>query len=228
MISGSKVWNDADVDLRLYALLDPERAKAALPELARQVVAGGATLLQLRDKHGSTRRMIETARAIKAALADTHVPLLINDRIDVALAADADGVHIGQDDMAPEDARRLLGPGAIIGLSVKTFDEARAVPLEQLDYVCIGGVFATASKDNPQPPIGVDGLLARAAIMRERAPDFPVGAIAGIDEGNAAAVMGAGVDGIAVISALSMADDPEAAARRLRAIVDAGMAQRAR
>jgi len=210
------------LDLRLYAILDPQRSGLALPDLAQRVVAGGATLLQLRDKLGGTRQMIETARAIKTAIAGTGVPLLINDRVDVALAAKADGVHVGQDDMAAEDARALLGPGAIIGLSIKTPAEAEAAPIAALDYVAIGGVFATTSKDNTQPPIGIEGLAARAAIFRRRAPDLPVGAIAGVDAGNAAAVMTAGVDGIAVISALSMAPDPMAAARTLRAIVDAG------
>ena len=104
------------VDVRLNAIVDPERANGRpLAELARMVVAGGATLIQLRDKHGSTRHMIEEARAIKAALAGTGVPLVINDRVDVALVAQADGVHVGQDDMRAEDARRLLGPNAIIG-----------------------------------------------------------------------------------------------------------------
>src|SRR3954452_22370314 len=109
------------IDLRLNAIVDPERANGrALAELARLVVAGGATLVQLRDKHGSTRRMIEEARAIKDALAGSRVPLVINDRVDVALAARADGVHVGQDDMRVDDARRLLGPKAILGLSIKS------------------------------------------------------------------------------------------------------------
>lgn len=214
------------VDLRLYALVDPERAGGrTLPDLARAVVAGGATLLQLRDKNGSTRSMVETARAIKAATAGTGVPLLINDRVDVALAAGADGVHVGWDDMTVPDARRLLGPDAIIGLSMKTMEQAHAAPLEQLDYVCIGGVFATTSKDNPQPPIGVEGLRRIAAEVRKRAPGFPVGAIAGIDASNAEDVMAAGVDGVAVISALSMVPDPVAATRALRAIIDRGAAR---
>ena len=213
------------VDLRLYALVDPERAGGrTLPDLARAVVAGGATLLQLRDKNGSTRSMIETARAIKAATAGTGVPLLINDRVDVALAAGADGVHVGWDDMTVPDARRLLGPDAIIGLSMKTLEQAHTAPLDQLDYVCIGGVFATMSKDNPQPPIGVEGLRRIAAEVRKRAPGFPVGAIAGIDASNAGEVMAAGVDGVAVISALSMVPDPAAAARALRAVIERGAA----
>ncbi len=124
------------VDLRVYALIDPERAGGhGLPELAWHVAAGGATLVQLRDKHGSTRAMVEEARAIRENLAAMRVPFLINDRVDVALAADADGVHVGQDDMAVEDARRLLGPGAIIGLSIKTVEQAETAPVDLLDYV---------------------------------------------------------------------------------------------
>ena len=102
--------------------------------------------------------MIEEARAMKAVLAGTGVPLVINDRVDVALAAGADGVHVGQDDMAAADARRLLGPTAIIGLSIKSVALANAAPLEAIDYAGIGGVYATTSKDNPDPPIGVGGL----------------------------------------------------------------------
>src|SRR5919107_1728922 len=109
------------VDVRLNAIIDPERANGrSLANLTRMVVAGGATLIQLRDKHGATRRMIEEARAIKTVLAGSGVPLVINDRVDVALAAGADGVHVGQEDMCLEDARRLLGDKAIIGLSIKT------------------------------------------------------------------------------------------------------------
>jgi thiamine-phosphate pyrophosphorylase len=215
------------VDLRLYALVDPERAGGRdLAELAYRLATGGATLVQLRDKYGDTRRMVERARTIKAALGRTGVPLLVNDRVDVALAADADGVHVGQDDIAAADARRLLGRDAIIGLSIKTLDQVETAPIEFLDYVCIGGVFATSSKDNPDPPVGLGGLKAMLAAMRARAPNLPAGAIAGIDESNAAAAIAAGADGVAVISALSLAADPGAAARRLRAIVDRAINER--
>src|SRR5205823_12978010 len=144
----------------------------------RMVVAGGATLIQLRDKYGSTRRMIEEARSIKAVLAGTGVPLVINDRVDVALAAGADGVHVGQDDMPAEAARRLLGRKAIIGLSVKSVALANAAPLDVIDYAGIGGVYATASKDNPNPPIGVAGLREIVAAFRARKADVPVCGIA--------------------------------------------------
>jgi thiamine-phosphate pyrophosphorylase len=217
------------VDLRLYALIDPEHAGGRdLAELARLVAQGGATLVQLRDKRSDTRPMIERARAIKAALAPFGIPLLVNDRVDVALASGADGVHVGQDDMAVEDARRLLGPHAIIGLSIKTVAQAEAAPLGLLDYVGVGGVFATSSKDNPNPPIGPAGLARIASVLRRRAPAFPLCGIAGIDAGNAGEAIAAGADGVAVISALSLNADPQAAARALRNVVDAALEQRQR
>jgi thiamine-phosphate pyrophosphorylase len=214
-------------DLRLYALVDPERAGGRdLAELAWLLARGGATLVQLRDKQGSTQAMVETARAIRGKLAPLAVPFLVNDRADVAFAAGADGVHLGQDDMAVEDARRLLGPHAVIGLSIKTPEQAARAPIEHLDYVCVGGVFATTSKDNPDPPIGLSGLRSISATLRARDPGLPIGAIAGIDASNAATVVAAGADGVAVISALSLAGDPLAAARDLRAIVEAALAKR--
>ena len=129
------------VDLGLYALVDPAVAGGrSLAELAASI-ANSVTLVQLRDKHGSTRAMVEQVRVLRAVLEPKGVPLLVNDRVDVALAAEADGVHIGQDDIAPADARLLLGRSAIIGLSVKTLEQAEAAPLELLDYVAIGGVW---------------------------------------------------------------------------------------
>ena len=215
------------IDLRLNAIVDPERANGrSLAELTRLVVKGGATLIQLRDKHGSTQRMIEEARAMKAVLAGTGVPLVINDRVDVALAAGADGVHVGQDDMPAAEARRLLGPQAIIGLSIKSVTLANAAPLEAIDDAGICGVYATTSKDNPDPPIGVAGLRAVIAALRARKADFPVCGIAGIDAGNATGVIEAGANGVAVISALSMKPDPQAAARDLRAVVDSALRAR--
>jgi thiamine-phosphate pyrophosphorylase len=193
--------------------------------LAQRLAAGGATLVQLRDKQSDTRVMVERARAIKAAL-PANIPLLINDRVDVALAAGVDGVHVGQTDMTAEDARRLLGPDAIIGLSIKSVAQAEVAPLELLTYVAIGGVFATTSKNNTSAPIGLDGLQCIATVFRHRAPKLPICAIAGIDASNAAEVITAGADGVSVISALSLVDDPTAAARALRAVVDAALHKR--
>jgi len=213
------------VDLRLYALLDPAQSGGrTLGELAASI-AHGATIVQLRDKHGTTRAMIQEARAIMSAL-DGRAPLLVNDRVDVALAAEADGVHIGWDDIEPADARLLLGRQAIIGLSLKTVAQAQAAPLDLLDYVAIGGVFVTQSKDNPDPPVGLDGFAAILKAVRARAPRMPVCAIAGINAANAATVIAAGADGVAVISALSSASDPAKATRELRAIIDDALARR--
>jgi thiamine-phosphate pyrophosphorylase len=215
------------LDLRLYAIIDPQRAGGHdLVDLACRVAAGGATLVQLRDKRGETRAMIEAARALKRALAPFAVPFIVNDRVDVALASGADGVHVGPDDIAAADARALLGPDAIIGLSVKTVAAAETAPVELIDYAGVGGVYATLSKEQDSPPIGTQGFARIAEALRRRAPALPVCGIAGIDAGNAAAVIGAGADGVAIISALSLAADPAAAARGLREIVDAILAKR--
>jgi thiamine-phosphate pyrophosphorylase len=214
------------VDLRLYALLDPDNAGGHdLPRLA-ELIAPDTTLVQLRDKHGTTREMIARARALHTVLGPRKIPLLINDRVDVALACGAEGVHVGWDDMEPADARRLLGPKAIIGLSLKSVKQAGAAPLEVLDYVAIGGVFATISKNNPDPPVGLDGFKAILGAVRARAPRMPVAAIAGIDASNAGDVVGAGADGVSVISALSRAADPATAATSLRGVIDAALARR--
>jgi thiamine-phosphate pyrophosphorylase len=215
-----------DVDLRLYAVIDPAVAGGrTLGDLAARI-AGSATLVQLRDKHGSTRIMVEEARELTAVLAPLNIPLLINDRVDIALAVEADGVHIGQDDMSPADARLLLGRTAIIGLSIKTIEQAKAAPLDMLDYVAIGGVYGTTSKDDAKAPIGLSGLGAVVQAIRARDPKFPICAIAGINQSNAGDVIAQGADGVAVISALSLAADPALAARDLLSGVDAALARR--
>ena len=214
-------------DLTLYVLVDPAQTRgASLAEIAAAAARGGATLIQLRDKTGVTRELVDQARAIKAALAGTGVPLLVNDRVDVALAAGADGVHLGRDDLDARVARQLLGPKAIIGATVRSDEDIAALAPDAIDYVCIGGVFATASKDNPDPPVGLHGFSRLARLVRERAPGIPVGAIAGINAENAADVIRAGADGIAVVSAVVAAGDPEKAARDLRAIADGAKAKR--
>lgn len=164
--------------------------------------------------------MVDNARAILRAV-DGRVPLIVNDRVDVAMACGAAGVHVGQTDMAPADVRKLIGPHAIVGLSVRTQAEAHAAPVGLLDYVFVGGVFETASKDNPDAT-GIAGWRKLAAILRARSPGIPVGAIAGIDATNAGELIAAGADGVAVISAVTMADDPGAATRALAAAINEG------
>jgi thiamine-phosphate pyrophosphorylase len=212
------------LDLRLYAIVDPENTGGHdLVDLARAVAAGGATVVQLRDKVSDTAHMIAQARALKAALTPFGVPLIVNDRVDVALAAHADGVHVGQEDMAVEEARRLLGPGPFIGLSIRTIGQAAAAPLALLDYVGIGGVYSTKSKTSGKSPIGLDGLRKVVQVLRGRIGNFPSCGIAGITVANAELVIAAGADGVCVISALSHSRDPRTAARELRAVVDAAI-----
>lgn len=214
------------VDLTLYVLVDPAQAGGrSLAEIAALAARGGTTLVQLRNKSGTTRELVEQAKAVKRALAGTGVPLLVNDRVDVALAAGADGVHLGRDDLDPHVARRLMGPRAIIGATVRSETDVAALAPGAIDYVCIGGVFATKSKDNPDPPVGLEGFSRLAQLVRARAPEMPVGAIAGIDEKNAGDVIRAGADGVAVVSAVVAAADPEAEARKLRGLVDAAKAE---
>lgn len=212
------------LDLSLYAILDPARTRGRdLAAMADAAATGGATLLQLRDKTAGTRAFVENARVVHKALAG-RIPLLINDRVDVALAAGADGVHVGREDMLPADARRLLGPDAFIGVTLKNEADLAGLDPRVVDYGCIGGVFATTSKDNPDRPVGLDGL--RKLRDQARASGLPVGAIAGIDTTNAAATIAAGADGVAIISALFMADDVASAARDLRIIIDAALEAR--
>ena len=216
-----------DLDLRLYAIVDPENGGGhPLPDLARMVAAGGATLIQLRDKKSDTRSMIALAKAVKAAL-PPDVPLIINDNIDVALESGADGVHLGQEDIGEKVARARLGPMPFIGLTIQTIAHAQAAPLAIVDYVGIGGIYATGSKNNPRPPIGTQGLRDIVEVFRYRIGNFPMCAIAGITKDNAAETILAGADGVSVISALSKAPDPTVAARELRAVVDAALAARA-
>lgn len=217
-----------NVDLRLNAIIGLQNANGrSLADMVLAAVQGGVTLIQYRDKELATRAMIEQARAIKAILAGSKVPLLINDRIDVALAAGADGVHIGQSDMSAQDARALLGPSAIIGLTINNTEHALEAPHLPIDYACIGSVFPTGNKTDAGDPIGLNGLSELRGQMRRQQPYLPVGAISGISRANAASVIAAGADGIAVISAVFGPTEITGAARDLRDVIDAALQQRA-
>ena len=188
-----------------------ERGVLAVVEAA---VRGGARVVQLREKTLPTRAFVERARALKALLQPLGVPLIINDRLDVALACGADGVHVGQEDLSPRDMRRWL-PDGLIGLSIERIEQLDAAERLPVDYYGASPVFATATKADAAPALGLEGLRAlRARTMR------PLVAIRGIGEHNAAAVMAAGADALAVVSALCTAPDPEQAARRLCAAME--------
>lgn len=216
------------VDYRLNAIVDVDAigGDRDLGQLALSAARGGATIIQYRDKNSPTRLMVERARTIHAALKGTRVPLVVNDRIDVALAAGVEGVHVGREDMLVADVRRLLGPDAIIGLTVKKEADARAATEADIDYACIGGLFETLAKQNLEP-IGFEGFSRLAPIIRKVKPDLPIGAIAGIDLARTPPAIAAGADGVAVISAIFRRDDPQGAAAALLAAVDAALKERA-
>lgn len=202
-------------DLGVYLVTDrPSLLGRELVDVVEAAVAGGIGMVQLREKTASTRDFVELARGLLARLRPHGVPLLINDRVDVALAADADGVHVGQDDMRPADVRALIGPDKILGLSVTGEAETRAAAGQPVDYLGAGPVFATATKKDAGAPQGIAGLRTMLALAT-----VPVVAIGGIGPANAAAVMAAGADGVAVVSAICSAPDPASAAATLRRIV---------
>ncbi len=215
------------VDITLYGIVDPQIANGrSMADMARAAVEGGATLIQLRAKTQTTREMVREARAIRSALHGTQVPLIVNDRVDVALAAGADGVHLGADDMKLVDARRLLGPRAIIGATLKHESELPELASAKIDYACIGGVFPTTHKDNAGAALGLDGLKALRQAAARALGALPVGAIAGITTANAGQVIAAGADGIAVIGALFGGDDVKEAARDLRLALETALSER--
>jgi thiamine-phosphate pyrophosphorylase len=190
-------------------------------EVVRRALAGGATMIQYREKSLPDDAMAEEAAHLLVLCRAAGVPLVINDRIDVALRVGADGLHVGQGDLDPGEARRRLGDGRILGVSVHDAGEARRAEALGADYIAANGLFPTASKTDLGAPLGLDGLARIAA-----ATSLPVVAIGGIHAGNAASVVRAGAAGIAVISAVVSADDIEGACAVLRQAVVAGMAGR--
>lgn len=202
---------------RLYLVTDNALSKGrTLTDVVKAAVAGGVTCVQLREKNLSSRDFLAQALAIQAVLSTTRVPLVINDRIDIALACGADGVHLGQSDLPVVQARRLLPANVFIGWSVETLaDVARAHSLP-VDYLGVSPVFSTPTKTDTQTPWGLDGLR-----QVRQATTLPLVAIGGIHTGNAQEVLQAGADGLAVVSAICSADDPRQAAAQLQALSQA-------
>lgn len=197
------------LDLSLYLVTDPGLcANRGLVETVVGAVRGGVTVVQLRDKRASDDELIDQARRLKAALAGSGVPLIINDRLAVAVESGADGLHLGQDDGDVAAARAALGEGAILGLSVQRHDQLARLDSQALDYLGLGPVFATPTKSDHATPLGFDGLASLVA-----ASPLPSVAIGGLKAEHADAVRRAGANGLAVISAICGTPDPEAAAR---------------
>jgi thiamine-phosphate pyrophosphorylase len=200
------------LDLRLYLVTDqPLSLGRGLPWIVREAVAGGVTMVQIREKDISTREFIELASQLQQILIPGKIPLIINDRVDVVLAVNADGVHIGQSDMPYELARRILGKDKIIGLSVENMEQVHEANRLDVDYIGISPVFATTTKTNTCEPFGLDGIRRVMAVTRH-----PAVGIGGINCENANSVMQAGANGIAVVSSICSATDPRKAAMELR------------
>lgn len=203
-------------DLSLYLVTDSELSMGrSHQQIVQEAVKGGATMVQLREKELSSGAFYQLAVELKALLKPVHIPLIINDRLDIALAADADGLHIGQSDIPYSVARRLLGPDKIIGLSVETVAQAKDANQLDVDYIGLSPVFATNSKSDISTPLELKGIKEIAAFTKHQTV-----AIGGINTTNAADVIAHGADGIAVISAIVSQENPMEASARLKAIIE--------
>lgn len=199
-------------DLSLYLVTDAALCRDyGLEKTVEKAVKGGVTIVQLRDKHASDAQMIAQAKRLKSVLAGSGVPLIINDRLNVALESRADGLHVGQSDTAAQLARSAMGEKAIIGLSVNTLEQLQAAPVALLDYVGLGPIFATPSKQDHAQPIGFGGLAA----LVKNCP-LPNVAIGGLKAEHISAVERAGANGLAVISAICGQPDPYSAAQAFK------------
>ena len=200
------------LDLLLYLVLDPDLCGGAegMVRTARLAAENGATVVQLRAPNWKKRQWLATARELKSVLEPFGVPLIINDHIDIALAVDADGVHVGQDDMPVADVRRLIGPDKWLGLSVTNAVQMAEVPYELVDYLGIGPVYPTGTKSDAAPVVGVSAFAEVVAESR-----LPVVGIGGIQVGNCLPLVQAGAKGVAVVSAICGQEDPVRATKVL-------------
>lgn len=203
-------------NLSLYLVTDRSLSLGRpLQPVIEAAVRGGVTMVQLREKDASTKEFYELAIKVKACLRPYNVPLIINDRLDIALACDAEGLHIGQNDMPYEAARKLLGKDKIIGLSVENIEDAERANELDVDYIGISPVFSTPTKTDTAKALGLEGIKEITRISRH-----PAVGIGGINISNAADIILAGTDGISVVSAIMSAQDPMESAKQLRNIVD--------
>lgn len=213
---GTGIRSRREVDWSLYVLTDEKGGHSHL-EVAQGAIAGGATVLQLRAKEMDARRLYQTALRLREMTREAGVVFIVNDRVDVALAVDADGVHVGQQDLPASVVRRLVGPDKIVGLTATNVEEALEAEREgAADYLGVGPIFTfpTVIKPDASPPIGLEGL--RAIVQ---AVSLPVVAIGGVEHPNVKDVIQAGAVGVAVVHAVAWAEDVAEAARRMLALV---------
>ncbi len=205
-----------NIDYSLYLVTDRGLSKGRPTlDIVRSAVQGGVTCVQVREKECSTLDFIEQAQSIKEYLQSKGVPLIINDRVDVALAVKADGVHLGQTDMPLDMAKNIIGDSMIIGISAESLEDAIAAEKGGADYLGVSPIYATPTKTDTAPPLGLEGLQT----IRKRV-SLPLVGIGGLNRDNAAAVIRHGGDGVAVVSAIVAADDPMQAADELKHLID--------
>jgi thiamine-phosphate pyrophosphorylase len=205
-----------NIDYSLYLVTDRGLARGrSTLEIVKAAVSGGVTCIQLREKDCSTLEFIEQAVAIKNFLETRQIPLIINDRLDVALAVGADGIHLGQTDMPLGIAKKIAGPSMLIGISAESVQDAIEAENSGADYLGVSPIYATPTKTDTAPPLELQGLRE----IRSRVK-IPLVGIGGLNKSNAAEVIQNGGDGVAVVSAIVAADDPELAARTLKQIID--------
>ena len=204
-------------DPSLYLVINPHQCANSDPvKTALQAVQGGVTAVQIRCKTEDDGKYAKIVEEVVLGLPCPNIPVFVNDKINVALTAGVFSVHLGQDDVPVTEARRILGTNALIGLTVRSMSEAEKAPLHDIDYVSIGGVFETRSKNNPDDPIGLENLRRIYTSISLRDPMIPIIAISGINESNIDSVLQTGVSGVAVVSAICESDRPQAVAHRLR------------
>ena len=201
---------------RLYVILDAALLTVPETECAQRLAAAGVCLLQYRNKGASARELFESSKRLSSLLIPQGVTFVVNDRADVAFAAEASGVHVGQEDLRAEAARSVIGAGKLIGVSTHNLDQFKDAAASSADYVAVGPVFSTSTKANPDPVVGIE-LIRRA----RRLTDKPIVAIGGITLESAAEVIRAGADSIAVISDILLAPDPGLRARQYIELLDA-------
>jgi thiamine-phosphate pyrophosphorylase len=214
--------DESMIDYSLYLVTDRSLSKGrSNREIVEAAVAGGVTCVQLREKHCGTREFIHEALALRPLLRDHNIPLIINDRLDVALVVEADGVHLGQSDMPIAMARKIAGRSLLIGISAESADDALKAEQEGADYIGISPVFSTPTKIDTAPPLGLGGVSKIRGLV-----DIPLVGIGGINLDNAASVIGAGADGVAVVSAIVSAEDPTDATSMLKTLVDQALSRK--
>jgi len=197
---------------RLYVILDAALTTSPERDCALSLAEAGVRLIQYRNKSASARQYLDSSRALAEALRPHGVTFMVNDRPDVAFLAGANGVHVGQDDLDVEQARRVAGPGMLVGVSTHTLEQFERAAASSADYIAVGPIFATSSKANPDPVVGLDFVRKARAIT-----DKPIAAIGGISLERAASVIEAGADSVAVISGILSAPNP---AQRARQYID--------